>query len=65
MTNTRRITGFHQTAHGDWVAELECGHTRHMRHRPPYHVRPWVMHERGRSQRLGTALRCSQCLPEY
>jgi len=28
----RRITGFHQDDVGDWVAELDCGHTQLVRH---------------------------------
>ncbi|PYU03922.1 MAG: hypothetical protein DMG34_11865 [Acidobacteria bacterium] len=31
----RKILGFHQDEHRDWVADLECGHTRHVRHNPP------------------------------
>src|SRR5204862_843380 len=30
----RAIVGYHQDEHGDWVAELACGHQRHVRHRP-------------------------------
>jgi hypothetical protein len=57
----RRIIGFHVDEHGDWVAELECGHTQHMRHRPPWQVRPWVVTEEGRTQFIGTPIPCSQC----
>jgi hypothetical protein len=28
-----RIVGFHQDTEGDWVAELDCGHRQHVRHR--------------------------------
>ena len=28
---------------GDWVAVLECGLGRHMRHKPPWEDRPWVL----------------------
>ncbi len=31
----RKILGFHQDEQRDWVADLECGHTRHVRHNPP------------------------------
>jgi hypothetical protein len=30
----RKIIGFHQDDTGDWVADLECGHTQHVRPRP-------------------------------
>ncbi len=36
----RRITGFRQDEHGDWVAELECGHLQHVRHHPLWTNRP-------------------------
>jgi hypothetical protein len=38
----RRIVGFHQDDERHWVAELECGHNQHVRHHPPWTVRPWV-----------------------
>jgi hypothetical protein len=37
---TRKIAGFHPNDVGDWVAVLECGHGRHMRHKPPWEDRP-------------------------
>lgn len=57
----RRITGFHQDEKNDWVAELECGHTQHVRHDPPWMNRPWVMSEEGRATRIGTTLLCKKC----
>ena len=57
----RAITGFHLDADGDWVAELVCGHNQHVRHRPPFQVRPWVLDEAGRAARVGTALNCPRC----
>jgi hypothetical protein len=57
----RRITGFHQDEKNDWVAELECGHTQHVRHDPPWMNRPWVMSEEGRATRIGTPLLCKNC----
>jgi len=58
---TRRIIGFHQDEHGDWVADLECGHGQHVRHKPPLVSRPWVMTEEGRTSRLGATLNCLKC----
>jgi uncharacterized protein DUF3565 len=60
----RRITGFHQDAEAHWVAELECGHTQHVRHDPPWQVRPWVITAEGRARFLGTTLRCVHCVAE-
>jgi len=57
----RAIVGYHQDEHGDWVAELACGHERHVRHRPPFEQRPWVVEDSGRRQRLGTLLDCGLC----
>jgi hypothetical protein len=57
----RRIVGFRQDVDGDWIAELECGHTQHVRHSPPWQVRPWVVTAEERAGRLGTFLLCRQC----
>jgi tellurite methyltransferase len=57
----RRITGFRLDEQGDWVAELECGHAQHVRHRPPLLLRPWVTTEAGRTSRLGVELDCARC----
>jgi hypothetical protein len=55
------IVGFHQDEEGHWVADLECGHTRHVRHEPPWMERPWVLTEEGRAGMLGTRLACAEC----
>lgn len=55
------ITGFHQDEQGDWVADLTCGHTQHVRHRPPWELRPWVTTEDGRRAHLGFLLQCRKC----
>lgn len=57
----RRIIGFRQDAHHDWIAELECGHGQHVRHTPPWQLRPWVVTAEGRAGHLGTLLVCRQC----
>jgi tellurite methyltransferase len=57
----RAIVGYHQDEHGDWVAELACGHRRHVRHDPPFQLRPWVLDEQGREGRLGTEIDCGLC----
>jgi hypothetical protein len=61
VTIKRTIVGFHQDDRQDWVADLECGHTQHVRHKPPWQVRPWVVTAEGRARRLGSLLRCKQC----
>lgn len=61
MTIPRRILAFHQDDLGDWVADLECGHGQHVRHDPPWQLRPWVTTEAGRASRLGTTLDCVRC----
>jgi uncharacterized protein DUF3565 len=60
----RAIVGFHQDAHGDWIAELACGHRRHVRHRPPFEHRPWVVDPDARRARLGTTIACGLCEQE-
>jgi hypothetical protein len=57
----RKISGFHQDEENFWVAELECGHNQHVRHRPPLVSRIWVNQEKGRQERLGTDLNCKVC----
>jgi hypothetical protein len=57
----RRIIGFHQDEEQHWVAELECGHTQHVRHDPPWQVREWVVTPPGRRAWLGKDLDCRRC----
>jgi steroid delta-isomerase-like uncharacterized protein len=57
----RPIIGFHQDEFGDWVAELICNHNQHVRHRPPFQMRPWVTNEQGRQLQLGAKLECGKC----
>lgn len=65
----RPIQGFRTDEHGDWVALLGCGHPQHVRHRPPFINRPWVITEQGRQSKLGKVLNCVRCdrfeLPEH
>ncbi|MES2625817.1 MAG: DUF3565 domain-containing protein [Pseudomonadota bacterium] len=57
----RKITGFHQDINGDWVAELDCYHNQHVRHKPPFFNRPWVESQDGRDRMLGSELECVRC----
>jgi hypothetical protein len=61
---TTVISGFHQDVAGDWIAELACGHSQHMRHRPPWERRPWVVTEAGRASKLGAPIACPRCARE-
>ncbi|MCF6255501.1 MAG: DUF3565 domain-containing protein [Gammaproteobacteria bacterium] len=62
MTFKRAIIGFHQDERDDWVADLACGHTQHVRHRPPWQLRPWVISVEGRTRHLGQILVCKKCM---
>jgi hypothetical protein len=55
------MVGFERDDVGDWVALLECSHRQHVRHRPPWQERPWVLTEEGRAERVGTPLECTEC----
>lgn len=55
------IEGYHRDEEGDWVAELACGHNQHVRHDPPWQLRPWVTTQEGRASRLGHELDCKKC----
>ena len=57
----RAILDFHLDEADDWVADLECGHGQHVRHRPPFVNRPWVMTSSGRDAMLGIELDCVRC----
>jgi steroid delta-isomerase-like uncharacterized protein len=57
----QQIIGFHQDDFDDWVAELSCNHTQHVRHQPPFQMRPWVTNKAGREQQIGAELDCRKC----
>jgi tellurite resistance-related uncharacterized protein len=57
----RHISGFHQDDDGGWVAELSCLHGQHIRHRPPFQNRPWVLTDAGRQEHLGTDIDYPLC----
>ena len=57
----RAIVGFHQDDEGHWVAELECGHSQHMRHDPPWQNREWVLSAEGRARFIGVLIECRVC----
>lgn len=55
------IVGFHRDDEQHWVAELACGHNQHVRHNPPWVMRPWVQTAEGRKRMLGCRLECRKC----
>jgi hypothetical protein len=57
----RRVISFYQDEVGHWVARLECGHSQHVRHDPPWTVREWVVTESGRAKRMGSWIECKLC----
>ena len=57
----RTVTAFRQDEEGVWVAVLDCGHTQHVRHDPPWQNRPWVVTAAGRHAHLGSGLECAKC----
>jgi hypothetical protein len=61
QTLKQKIIAFHKDEHGDWVADLECGHRQHVRHKPPWMVRPWIETPEGRESRIGVELECKPC----
>lgn len=57
----RAICGYHQDEEADWVAQLVCGHFQHVRHKPPFINRPWVVTAEGRNKMMGYMLKCKKC----
>lgn len=55
------ICGYHRDEAGHWVAELSCSHNQHVRHDPPWQLRPWVTTTEGREEKLGMELDCKKC----
>jgi Protein of unknown function (DUF3565) len=57
----RAVVSFYKDEEGHWAARLECGHSQHVRHDPPWIVREWVMTEEGRAARTGSLMECKKC----
>ena len=57
----KKIVGFHMDVNRDWVADLECGHQKHVRNDPPYTDHHWVTTAQGRTEHMGQELACSAC----
>lgn len=57
----RRMLGFTVDEGGDWVVRLDCGHRRHIRHRPPLADYPWIADEAARASKIGAPIECERC----
>lgn len=57
----RRILGFERDAAGEWIVHLDCGHRRHVRHRPPLSDYPWLGDAAARAARVGAEIECGRC----
>ncbi len=57
----KKIVGFHMDVNRDWVADLECGHQKHVRRDSPYTDHHWVTTAQGRTEHMGQELACSAC----
>jgi tellurite methyltransferase len=57
----REISGYRLDEARDWIAELSCGHAQHVRHKPPFTLRPWTTTAEGRESMLGSKLECPAC----
>ena len=57
----RRIVAVHEEAPGTCIVELDCGHRRHVRDRPPFETHPWVHDDAERRARVGSAIECGLC----
>jgi len=57
----QKVVSFDKDEEGDWFAVLSCGHSRHVRHNPPWFNRPWAENEKGREEFLGSEFNCKKC----
>jgi len=57
----RRISGFRLDDDNHWVAVLDCHHGHHVRHDPPWQLRPWTQTDEGRASMIGEVLECPKC----
>lgn len=65
---SRTILAFEPDEPHAWIARLDCGHRRHIRHRPPLSSYPWILDDVARAAKVGAAIECERCarreLPE-
>jgi DTW domain-containing protein len=56
-----RIVAIEVESEDTVVVELDCGHRRHVRDRPPLSSHPWVRDADARARRIGAAIECGHC----
>ncbi|HWB76886.1 MAG TPA: DUF3565 domain-containing protein [Nannocystaceae bacterium] len=57
----RRIVAVHAESADTCVVELDCGHRRHVRDRPPFERYPWVRDATAHAQKIGATIECGRC----
>lgn len=57
----RRILVVHPESETVCVVELDCGHRRHVRDRPPFERYPWVRDATARAEKIGASIECLRC----
>lgn len=57
----RRIIAVRDESEAACVVDLDCGHSRHVRDRPPLESYPWVRDPDARRARVGTSIECGRC----
>jgi hypothetical protein len=57
----RILTAIDVESEGVCVARLDCGHRRHIRHRPPLEYNPWILDPEQRAARIGQKIECGRC----
>lgn len=57
----RRILRIHDESPTVCVVDLDCGHSRHVRDRPPLETHPWVRDAEQRLARIGAKIECGSC----
>ncbi len=64
----RGIVAWRREEPSSVVLTLDCGHPRHVRHRPPLSQHPWVLDDSTVQSRVGETIECLRCgqrlLPE-
>jgi|GEM_PF-893351 len=56
-----KIIRFHKDEKGDWIVDLDCGHSRHMRHDPPWSNMDWIHSSEARWDRMQQPIECRSC----